>query len=158
MENGRGRKRLESVARFSLAGWAPPAERRIGERKKRNVNALSLLRSFSHFSSSSLSPLPRGTPSRYTLIVFNRFLLSSLKFLSFSFSLLRPSIFITLASLTSVSFSFAFRSWAVLLVFLLLEALLLTYACTLYLSFIFVYCLTLYFHTRFVSLFPFLPF
>lgn len=126
MENGRDRKISESVARFSLAGCT--SARGIGE-KKRNVNVFSLLYSFSHFSSSSLSSF-----SRYTL-VFSRILLSSLKFLIPA--LLRSSIFITLASLTSVFFPFF--STPELLVFLLLEALLLTHACILF--FIFYSCL-----------------
>lgn len=104
MENGRGRKRLGSVARFSLAGCTPPppVERGIGEKKERNVNAFSLLYSFSHFSSSPLSPFCcEALLSRYTLVVLCSFLLS-VRFLIPALSY--PFIFITLTSLTSVPF------------------------------------------------------
>lgn len=151
MENGRGRKRLGSVARFSLAGCTPPVERGIGEKKERNVNAFSLLYSFSHFSSSPLSPLPRGTliplHTRRSL-QFSSFRKVSHPRATLSFHFHHPYV----VDFGAVSFSFHLPEPCFLFFCFLKLYFLSTLALFFHLLFLFMASL-LWSHTRFVFLF-----
>lgn len=140
---------------WHVSRWqtAPPAERRIRERKKEETLML-----FPSYARSSILVLLlfllRGTLPRYTLVVLYRFLLSSLKFLipallPFSSSLhLWPRCLFLFLSTPELRFLF-FASWSFIsyprfysFFFLIL------YSCL----------LPLHFHICFVSLFQFLPF
>lgn len=130
MENGRGRKRLGSAARFSLAGcrYHPPPlplrqEEKL-ERKKETLMLFPLLYSFSHFSFRLPFRLcRRGTLFRYTLLVL------STPFSSFLFKIFHlrvtPSFHLHPSRIFDLGVPFfpSFPSIPVaLFVFLLLEA------------------------------------
>lgn len=144
MENDRGRKRLGSVARFSLAGCIPGRKSNWRE-KKMLMLSLSLLYLFSHFSPSSLFRL-------YFIPLCTRPSLLFSFFPKVSHFRVCPFIFITLTFLTRWFFPFSFRTWAVILIFLFLcvSCFPTSWSFTsphlyYFLSFILVYCLTLYF-------------
>lgn len=139
------------VSRWPAAPPPPPVERGIGEKKEGNVNAFSLLYSFSHFSSSPLSPLLRGAliplHTRRSL-QFSSFRKASHPRATLSFHFHHPYV----VDFGAVSFSFHFPEPCFLFLCFLKLYFLSTLALFFHLLFLFMASL-LRSHTRFVFLF-----
>lgn len=120
-----GERDWEECGTFSpLAGCTSGRKRNWRERKKRNVNALSLLHSFFHFSSSSLLPLLQlSLAIRLLSVVF--FPLRGFSFPRYFFHFHHPSLLWPRCLLLSPA------TLEQCFLFPLLETLLLTHACIL---------------------------
>lgn len=128
MENGRGRKRLGSAARFSLVGCKyppplPPRQEEELERKKETLMLFPLLYSFSHFS----SVFPFASATRHSIPLYTSSFSSPFSSFFFKIFHLRvtPSFHFYPSCIFDLGFLFFFffpSIPVVLLVFLLLEA------------------------------------